>query len=71
MEKGTIIHRDTKDGRRLWYRMEVIQQPERARACGSGPKCKRDDLSFVRYRTPFADLPSVRGSSPRGPAARC
>ena len=29
----------TKGGRHLWYELEVIQQPERARACGSGPKC--------------------------------
>lgn len=31
--------RITKDGRQLWYQLEVLQQPERARACGSGPKC--------------------------------
>ena len=31
--------RVTKDGRHLWYQLEVLQQPERARACGSGPKC--------------------------------
>lgn len=35
-----IVHRDTKGGRRLWYVLKVIQQPERARACGSGPKCE-------------------------------
>lgn len=38
--EGSIVHRDTKGGRRLWYRLKVIQQPERARACGSGPKCE-------------------------------
>jgi hypothetical protein len=38
--EATITSRDTKGGRRLWYRMKVIQQPERARACGSGPKCE-------------------------------
>ncbi|KAL2185427.1 hypothetical protein L209DRAFT_438833 [Thermothelomyces heterothallicus CBS 203.75] len=37
-----IVSRDTKGGRRLWYRMRVIQQPERARACGSGPKSSAD-----------------------------
>ncbi len=31
--------RITKGGRHLWYQLEVLQQPERARACGSGPKC--------------------------------
>jgi hypothetical protein len=37
---ASIVHRDTRSGRRLWYRLKVIQQPERARACGSGPKCE-------------------------------
>lgn len=32
--------RHTQDGRRIWYDLKVIQEPERARACGSGPKCK-------------------------------
>ncbi|MCJ1465669.1 velvet protein [Pseudocyphellaria aurata] len=31
--------RVTKEGRHLTYEMTVIQQPERARACGSGAKC--------------------------------
>lgn len=31
--------RTTKDGRRLHYEMICLQQPERARACGSGQKC--------------------------------
>lgn len=35
-----LLDRVTKSGRRLWYKLTVIQQPERARACGSGPKCK-------------------------------
>ncbi|KAI0472311.1 velvet factor-domain-containing protein [Xylaria cf. heliscus] len=34
--------RVTKDGRHLWYQLEVLQQPERARACGSGPKSSAD-----------------------------
>ncbi|KAF2969880.1 hypothetical protein GQX73_g3681 [Xylaria multiplex] len=34
--------RVTKDGRQLWYQLEVLQQPERARACGSGPKSSAD-----------------------------
>ncbi|KAL2264049.1 hypothetical protein VTK26DRAFT_3087 [Humicola hyalothermophila] len=40
--EGSIVHRDTKGGRRLWYCLKVIQQPERARACGSGPKSSAD-----------------------------
>jgi hypothetical protein len=35
-----VQDRVTKSGRRLWYKLTVIQQPLRARACGSGPKCK-------------------------------
>ncbi|CAK7202925.1 hypothetical protein SEUCBS139899_005652 [Sporothrix eucalyptigena] len=37
-----IIDRMTRGGRRLWYHLEVIQQPERARACGAGPKSSAD-----------------------------
>ncbi|KAK4644627.1 hypothetical protein QC761_306550 [Podospora bellae-mahoneyi] len=37
-----IISRATKGGRTLWYCLKVIQQPERARACGSGPKSSAD-----------------------------
>jgi hypothetical protein len=39
-QQNNVISRDTKGGRRLWYKLTVIQQPERARACGSGPKCE-------------------------------
>ncbi|KAL2021582.1 hypothetical protein VTK56DRAFT_7081 [Thermocarpiscus australiensis] len=39
---ATRVYRDTKGGRRLWYCLKVIQQPERARACGSGPKSSAD-----------------------------
>lgn len=34
------IHRVTRENRSLWYQMTVLQQPERARACGSGSKGK-------------------------------
>lgn len=37
-----IIERFTKGGRKLFYKLTVIQQPERARACGSGPKSSAD-----------------------------
>ena len=33
------MSRVTADGRHLTYELKVIQQPERARACGSGAKC--------------------------------
>ncbi|KAK3946156.1 velvet factor-domain-containing protein [Diplogelasinospora grovesii] len=38
----SLVNRYTKGGRRLWYCLKVIQQPERARACGSGPKSSAD-----------------------------
>lgn len=34
------LTRTTSDGRELFYNLRVIQQPEQARACGSGAKCK-------------------------------
>ncbi|KAH6885902.1 velvet factor-domain-containing protein [Thelonectria olida] len=36
------IHRVTRGNRSLWYQMTVLQQPERARACGSGMKANSD-----------------------------
>lgn len=36
--------RQTVDRRRVTYRLEVVQQPEKARACGSGPRCRYLDL---------------------------
>jgi hypothetical protein len=39
--KSTSI-RTTKDGRNIRYNLLVIQQPERARACGSGAKSSAD-----------------------------
>lgn len=39
--KSTSV-RTTKDGRSIRYNLQVIQQPERARACGSGAKSSAD-----------------------------
>ena len=41
-ETKNTSHRQTKDGRRIRYDLQVIQQPERARACGSGAKSSAD-----------------------------
>lgn len=38
----THLHRITRGNRSLWYQMTVLQQPERARACGSGMKANSD-----------------------------
>ena len=43
-ENAQSFSRVTQDGRTLNYMMTVIQQPERARACGSGAKCKSTAL---------------------------
>ncbi|KAI9803958.1 MAG: velvet protein [Piccolia ochrophora] len=41
-ETKSTMARMTKDGRKLTYQLNVIQQPERARACGSGAKSSAD-----------------------------
>lgn len=53
--------RTTRDGRRLHYELKVLQQPERARACGSGPKCEQyrtlhDNVSST-HRTDYSSQP--------------
>lgn len=45
--------RQTRGGKRIHYELMVIQQPERARACGSGPKSSAD-------RRPVDPPPIVR-----------
>lgn len=41
--------RPTIDGRHVTYHLEVVQQPEKARACGSGTKCKSALLNSQTY----------------------
>ncbi|PNS21437.1 hypothetical protein CAC42_1216 [Sphaceloma murrayae] len=41
-ETTAQCERITKDGRKITYKLQVIQQPERARACGSGAKSSAD-----------------------------
>jgi hypothetical protein len=41
-ETKSSAARTTKDGRQIRYALQVIQQPERARACGSGAKSSAD-----------------------------
>jgi hypothetical protein len=49
-ETTAVFERQLNDGSRLEYRMQVLQQPERARACGQGAKCT--DIAFdISYRT--------------------
>lgn len=48
-ETESCSTRWTKEGKRLTYRLKVLQQPHRARACGSGAKCKTVSLSDCLY----------------------
>jgi hypothetical protein len=41
-ETTSSSSRVTKEGKRITYALQVIQQPERARACGSGAKSSAD-----------------------------
>ena len=34
------VSRVTREGKKLTYKLSVMQQPERARACGAGAKCE-------------------------------
>jgi hypothetical protein len=39
-EDHSTTYRQTFDGRTLKYTLTVLQQPERARACGAGARCE-------------------------------
>ncbi|QIX01791.1 hypothetical protein AMS68_007308 [Peltaster fructicola] len=41
-ENNNMTERITKGGKRLRYELRIIQQPERARACGAGAKASAD-----------------------------
>lgn len=41
-QETATVTRMTAEGRKLSYELKVIQQPERARACGSGAKCEHN-----------------------------
>jgi hypothetical protein len=41
-ETTSSSSRVTKEGKKITYSLHVIQQPERARACGSGAKSSAD-----------------------------
>ncbi|TQV97651.1 sexual development activator VeA [Cordyceps javanica] len=56
------IHRITRENRSLWYELTVLQQPERARACGAGMKANSD-------RRPVDPPPVVELRILEGPTA--
>lgn len=61
--------RITTGGRKITYHMRVIQQPERARACGSGAKCEFA-ITTVVYALPLT-LYSVCRPSPSRSSSNC
>lgn len=40
-ETAHSVSRITREGKKLTYNLSVMQQPERARACGAGAKCEQ------------------------------
>lgn len=42
------VSRITREGKRITYKLNVMQQPERARACGAGAKCTHHSLHAMR-----------------------
>lgn len=62
-ETQSYTTRTTREGKNLKYELKVLQQPVRARACGSGSKCEFSPIrlfSDVQLTTlklpPIADL---------------
>ncbi|KAL3481896.1 velvet factor-domain-containing protein [Aspergillus californicus] len=41
-ETDAFVSRKTREGKNITYRLHVLQQPERARACGAGAKSSAD-----------------------------
>lgn len=46
-ETEHTVSRVTREGKNVTYKLSVMQQPERARACGAGAKCML--CAFVFY----------------------
>lgn len=57
--------RYTIDLRRITYSLEVVQQPEKARACGSGPRCKCFPPAFGSLLTSSSQHLRIAGRSIR------
>jgi hypothetical protein len=52
--------RTTKEGKQITYEMKVLQEPQRARACGAGAKCECSALPPMTLLT-SAQLPQTGG----------
>jgi hypothetical protein len=68
-ETKSEFSRKTVDGRILTYELEVVQQPEKARACGSGQKC--EFCFHIQWTTFLTLLFSNTGPSTRRPSTSC
>jgi len=66
-----VVSRMTKGKRMLWYCLKVIQQPERARACGSGPKCESNYRGRIIIALVLTPIFSFCRSPSCGPASGC
>lgn len=53
------FQRTTVGGRSLRYRLHVIQEPAKARACGSGPRCKLTPHGSNASTNALQHLPTV------------
>lgn len=62
-ETNATSSRITRNGKQITYCMKVLQQPERARACGSGAKC----MFFVIVHLLPLILTSITASADRRP----
>ncbi|KAI9170987.1 Developmental and secondary metabolism regulator veA [Paramyrothecium foliicola] len=60
-ESVSRIRRVTRENRTLWYQLSVLQQPERARACGSGMKANSDRRPVDP--PPVVELRIIEGAS--------
>lgn len=61
------IQRITRENRSLWYQLTVLQQPERARACGSGMKGTPNQWTCPRVAAKSGVLTSSIANSDRRP----
>lgn len=61
------IQRITRENRSLWYQLTVLQQPERARACGSGMKGTPNQWTCPRVTAKSGVLTSSTANSDRRP----
>jgi hypothetical protein len=68
-ETKSEFSRKTVDGRILTYELEVVQQPEKARACGSGQKC--EFCLHIEWTTFLTLLFSNAGPSTCRPSTSC